>query len=457
MVKESAGVLIALKRTAAGAIGEVNPMLVRRRVCRCVFLAVIALGSAGLAAAFPTFIVTTLADRGPGSLREQVQAAIAVSSYAEVRFAVSGVINLESTLFITTRPIAQGLVIEGEGRVTLNGGNSVQIMFVTLNSNVILRGLTFANGKAVGGGALLSNGGIVDVQNSAFLNNSATDGGALLNRSEGWLTIENCTFEGNTADSASGRGGAVWNASISDAWITNSTFYNNRAAQGGAVGNEAILEIYSSTFSGNSATLGGAVFNARHSAFPTTIIYKNIIAANSLAGGNCADLTGGVTDGGGNITYPDNTCPGIVLDPKLGPLADNGGYTKTMALPAGSPAIDIATSCVGVGRSPLIFDQRGIARPQGAACDSGAYEKSVASKIGAYSSGYWALDQNGTAPGMGRQSTGSPTGPSAWPLRFRCTATGTGTGGPRPAFSRPERGCWTTTATAFGTALAWIS
>jgi hypothetical protein len=49
----------------------------------------------------------------------------------------------------------------------------------------------------------------------------------------------------------------------------------------------------------------------------------------------------------------------------LSPLADNGGPTETMALPTGSPAIDVAVTCDG-------YDQRGT--PRAAPCDSGAFE-----------------------------------------------------------------------------------
>jgi hypothetical protein len=55
-------------------------------------------------------------------------------------------------------------------------------------------------------------------------------------------------------------------------------------------------------------------------------------------------------------------------DPKLGPLADNGGPTPTHAL-IGSPAIDAADSS-----SCPSTDQRGAPRPSGLACDIGAYE-----------------------------------------------------------------------------------
>lgn len=59
------------------------------------------------------------------------------------------------------------------------------------------------------------------------------------------------------------------------------------------------------------------------------------------------------------------------VDPKLGPLANNGGPTRTMALLSGSPAIDAVASSLC---PPPVTDQRGVTRPQGARCDIGAFE-----------------------------------------------------------------------------------
>jgi len=58
-------------------------------------------------------------------------------------------------------------------------------------------------------------------------------------------------------------------------------------------------------------------------------------------------------------------------DPLLGPLASNGGPTQTQALEAGSPAIDHGGTSAN-GCPPT--DQRGVTRPQGPACDIGAFE-----------------------------------------------------------------------------------
>lgn len=98
---------------------------------------------------------------------------------------------------------------------------------------------------------------------------------------------------------------------------------------------------------------------------------RNTIVANSPAGGNCA---GAITDGGGNLSYPDTWCPGINGDPKLGLLQNNGGPTQTMALGPGSAALDAANDAICAAPPVNNLDQRGIARPQGLHCDIGAYE-----------------------------------------------------------------------------------
>jgi len=59
----------------------------------------------------------------------------------------------------------------------------------------------------------------------------------------------------------------------------------------------------------------------------------------------------------------------LVGSPNLGPLADNGGPTQTMALLAVSDAIDAGDD--GTCES---LDQRGVSRPIGAHCDIGAFE-----------------------------------------------------------------------------------
>ncbi|MCW3013364.1 MAG: peptidase fungalysin, partial [Solirubrobacterales bacterium] len=94
---------------------------------------------------------------------------------------------------------------------------------------------------------------------------------------------------------------------------------------------------------------------------------KNSITASNGASG--CDPAAKPTDSGGNITFQSGAdCPGTAADPGLGPLADNGGATRTMAPALPGPAID-----TGVASGCPATDQRTVARPIGA-CDAGAYE-----------------------------------------------------------------------------------
>ena len=127
------------------------------------------------------------------------------------------------------------------------------------------------------------------------------------------------------------------------------------------------VTISNSTFSGNSATYGGGIYNIYGAA-----TLKNTIVANNPTGGNCY---GTITNGDGNLSYPDTTCPGINSDPLLGPLQNNGGPTETMALGPGSAALDAANDAICAAAPVNNLDQRGVARPQGPHCDIGAVEQ----------------------------------------------------------------------------------
>jgi predicted outer membrane repeat protein len=323
------------------------------------------------------YTVTSLADSGPGTLRDQILATQTVFG-ATINFAVSGTINLASTLAI---PFGHrnGLKIDGAGQqITVDGGGNVRVFQVPGPLDMTIANLTIANGKAQTGGGL-SNSGFLTLKNVTFRNNTATFGGGAIVSFDEVVTVDSCTFEGNTADLASGSGGAILVTAASDLHIVNSTFTNNHAFQGGAIvndsGHDLILD--NTTIAGNTAQRGGGLFLGANS-FASSSHLKNLIVSNN-DGGNCAAAIPSPkwVDEGGNIVFPDNTCPGLVADPKLGPLADNGGPTQTMALLAGSPAIDHVVDCTGLSGQALTTDQRGFPRPQGSACDSGAYEASL--------------------------------------------------------------------------------
>jgi hypothetical protein len=271
----------------------------------------------------------------------------------------AGVMNSGGTLIIDNSTISGNYTLYGAGVYSAGGSVTVR------NSNFV-GNYTYSTLDSYGGGSgVYIVGGTLDVVDSTFSGNDNDGLGGGVYLGGGTLKVSNSTFSGNSASD----GGAI-HAPSGTLTISNSTFTGNYAAifgGGVSIGN-ASLTVINSTFSGNAAFLGGASFSSGG-----TAILRNTIAANSAGGKECRGL---ITDLGGNLSYPDSTtCPGIHLNPLLGPLQDNGGPTKTMALGAGSPAIDAADDATCAAPPVNNLDQRGITRPQGAHCDIGAFEQ----------------------------------------------------------------------------------
>jgi hypothetical protein len=276
----------------------------------------------------------------------------ALAGGGTVTFACSGTINITAT-----KVIAANTILDGSGQnVTLNGGGAVRVLYVNTGISLEIHSLTISNGIDAAGGGIYNDDGTLIVSNSTLSGNTATTGigGGVFNI--GPLTIINSTFSGNTAV----NGGALTFGTVGNAVIINSTFANNSADFGGAVLNAGLLTIINSTFSGNTAS-GMDNFYVGSTGALT-------ISGSIINGGTCF---GTMTDGGNNIAFNAAGCPGANIDPMLGTLGNYGGATQTFSLLAGSPALDAFTAgCPAT-------DQRGIPRPQGAACDIGAYETQV--------------------------------------------------------------------------------
>jgi hypothetical protein len=128
-----------------------------------------------------------------------------------------------------------------------------------------------------------------------------------------------------------------------------------------------------------------------------------------------------IVDQGGNVTWNDTTCPGLVADPHLGPLADNGGPTQTVFPGSGSSAVGAVAS----GACSVHEDQRGQPRPGAgkSACDAGAVE----TQSGEGPSG-GGEEPGGEQPGGSPGSGGTPTSaapvtpmpPAPTPMPLRC-------------------------------------
>src|SRR5262249_43047709 len=100
----------------------------------------------------------------------------------------------------------------------------------------------------------------------------------------------------------------------------------------------------------------------------TAVLKNTILAYNN--GPNCVGVIDGghnlSSDASGNFSHPFSL---ENIDPLLGPLADNGGPTLTLALLPGTPPSNGGNKSVCA-----TTDQRGLARPAGADCDVGAVE-----------------------------------------------------------------------------------
>jgi hypothetical protein len=251
----------------------------------------------------------------------------------------------------------------GNGGAILNSGSLI-VAGSTLQSNTAGTGGLGGFGTTISGpgGMGGSGGGIfaegtAKIENSTLVENSAGNGGA---------GAPGPSLGGGGG--AGGNGGAVVAAGVSVVMIAGATFVENAPGPGGPGG-------IGTTISGanGSAGSGGALSGV-------LTLRGSILAANTGTNPNC---NAGVVDAGGNVAFPEaGGCVGpAVADPKLDPagLANNGGPTQTIALLSGSAAIDAVptANCLDASGAPLSIDQRGISRPQGSACDAGAFEVAV--------------------------------------------------------------------------------
>ena len=238
------------------------------------------------------------------------------------------------------------------------------------SSNPVLTDIVFNDNSATSyGGGMYNKSSSPTLTDVTFSNNSSDwYGGGMLNDVASSPALTKVTFNSNSAD----FGGGMYNQS-SDPTLTNITISGNSADYGGGVYNDnsSSPTLINVTFSGNSADFGGGMFSDSSSP-----LMKNTIIANSVSGGDC---TGTVDAASVNNLIEDsssacglaNGIDGNIIGtaPLLGALGDHGGFTETMPLLPGSPAIN-----TGSDTDCPVIDQRDETRPQGEHCDIGAYE-----------------------------------------------------------------------------------
>jgi hypothetical protein len=309
------------------------------------------------------------------------------------------------------------LSIVGEGMgstgvVTMDLGD--RVLHVLPGASLTVFGAGFGNsdaGAGADGGVLLNEGSASMVEASLQVGRARRGGGI---HNVGDLTLRQSVVGYNTADESAG--GILNEGTLT---IDQSTIANNELLSGpaGGIDNFGTLILRNSTVSQNRArnVVAGILNRSSGTArINNTTIYLNLVDPD----GSGLPATGGVfNQAGGSVqisnsilafnaddwSYPDADCRGIIasagynlfgtlldctitgdttgdlvgVDPLLSAYptvdpAQTWGYPPL----SGSPAID-AGNPAAPGSSETACepsDQRGMLRPQGGACDIGAYE-----------------------------------------------------------------------------------
>jgi fibronectin-binding autotransporter adhesin len=277
-------------------------------------------------------------------------------------------------VFSNTASHYGGGVFVSRGSATLSGGQIISNtaddrgggVYVYLGSATLSGGQVAGNTAPDGGGVYVADSSAVFTQTGGVLaHNTATDHGGGVYVHSGSATLSGGQILSNTAAII---GGGIYNNN-GTLTLVNTTVSGNKATTNGGGGlwiNGGTLALTYTTVASNTA--GSAGGGIRAVAGSTVLVQNTIVAYNGPD--NC---NGTLTSKGHNLdggTTCGFTASGDITDtnPLLGPLTDDGG-TLVHPLLDGSPAIDAGACLAGI-----TTDQRGETRPQGAACDIGAYE-----------------------------------------------------------------------------------
>jgi predicted outer membrane repeat protein len=325
-----------------------------------------------------------------------------------------------------------GVVILNRSTLTGNTAASGGGIFDDLVSAVYATDCAFSGNHALGGsggGIAAPSGTVLEFTHCTFTGNTATGPGGAIG-SAGMLSLDLSTVQGNTANDS---GGGVYvelnaTASVSRSTISgnvshnvgggicffattltmlNSTIALNEAdADGGGIysdpfpdGDVPNINIYSSTIVFNDADhdrdggVGGGIYVFGDYSFN---LYNTVVAGNTMGNqplyDDCDTVDNGLAPGtlktharnlfgttdGCNILQISGSYALLNSLALLGQLQDNGGPTKTIALLAGSNAINgtsvTGSVCRDSQSAVITVDQRGFLRNDGTLAIVGAYE-----------------------------------------------------------------------------------
>jgi hypothetical protein len=315
-----------------------------------------------------------------------------------------GFLKLNNVVMTDNSAVNGGAVLSG-------GGSGGLVRFTVINSKL-------ANNSAFAKGGAVFNG----IDSTAFIRNTTIttnqcrgDGAGIYNDNMATMTIVTSTVAHNICrrTGLGGTGGGIDNAgtltilastiasnlaqhqgggilSGGALYIINSTIANNTALGAGIGGISTLfgssLSISNSTITGNvdasgvAGRTGGISFQGGASfTLNNTVVAENFgtsspdIRATAISGsGNfigSGDGLVGIADGANGNRVGTVAAP---LDPKLGPLENNGGRTLTRLPRPGSPLINAGVNAVLA--TGITTDQRGFRRIKFGIVDIGAVE-----------------------------------------------------------------------------------
>ncbi len=338
---------------------------------------------------------------------------------------VGGVVTLNSCLVTDNEAyVGGGIDNASQGKLTLEQ-TVVSANHATYGAGIGNNGTTTLNRSEVsqnlanstGGG--IGNIGFLTLIESTVAANQAK-GGAGIETANGQVVVQDSTIADNLSPGVSGGGMFHQGGSV---WITRSTLSGNSGYLGGAIFSASgDLRISDSTISGNTAEFaGGGIFAAAGSPTEATFvelagstITQNVARGNDLSSGGGGvkvasnpsgsarflprssliaenratasgpdvrgpaislgyNLIGNSSDSTGWLGNDQVGTAAIPIDPRLGPLKDNGGPTLTHAVLIGSPALRKGDPAL-----EFSFDQRYTERAFVTAPDVGAFHSQPA-------------------------------------------------------------------------------
>ena len=290
-------------------------------------LAILTCSVIGAAAA--TFTVTNTNDAGAGSLRQAVldtQAAPGADTivFDPAVFNVPRTITLASQIALSSgsQPIDDVTIVgPGPDLLTISGNDAVR-HFTTQNGDTTsISGMTLTGGRAVAGGSI-NNVGMTTLTNIHFVQNTTTTGGggAIYSGGNGTtggiLNIANCEFINNTAAGA-GHGGGAMELHSGVATISNCTMTGNTSSGGGGAmlnGAATLIRgtIISQSTSGapGNADGGGAIYNFGPLTLTNCILRDNMASGNTVGGAIRNESAGQLTLISTTVTHNTATASG---------------------------------------------------------------------------------------------------------------------------------------------------